>query len=138
VLACAGAPSALAARPHQFKGSFAEHCAAVPCTAAQLLSPDGVGVGEAAGRVYVVDKGEASEPASGRVVVFEADGTFLSEFKGTSATGSGTLTSGSSTIEAVLSETGQFNVGQEIKAPGLLAGTTITAINTEAKSLEVS
>lgn len=54
----------------------------------------------------------------------------------TTATGSGTLTEGSATIEAVTTTTGEFSVGQQIEAAGIPAETTITAVS--ASSLEIS
>jgi NHL repeat len=121
-----------AARAHEFKEAFGEACIVEPCEGAALKEPAGVAVNEATGDVYVVDKG------AGRVVRFSESGVFQSEFKGTSATGGGTLTSGSSTIESVLVETGAFEVGQEISASGLETGTTITAVGPNSESLEIS
>jgi hypothetical protein len=88
----------------------------------QFKEPSDVAVNEASGHVYVLDQG------NGRVQVFGHDEKYISQFNGTSATGTGTLTSGSSTIESVTTATGAFSVGQEVSAPGLLAGTTITAL----------
>jgi hypothetical protein len=116
------ASTALASRAHEFKESFGEPCIAEPCVEGQLKEPDGVAVNEATGDVYVVDR------AANRVVRFDQAGGFQSELTGTDATGIGTLTSGSSTIESALAETGAFNVGQEVSAPGLPPGTEITAV----------
>jgi hypothetical protein len=119
-LACASA--AFAVRPHEFKETFAGPCPVEPCEGAHLKEADGVGVNEASGDVYVVDRGAK------RLVRFNEGGEFQSELTGPSATGSGALTSGSETVESAVASTGAFSVGEEISAPGLPAKTTITAI----------
>jgi hypothetical protein len=129
LLACAS--PALAAREHVFSKAFGEQCLAEPCEEGRLKEPDGVAVNEATGDVYVVDKG------ANRLVRFNAAGVFQSEVSGPSASGTGTLTEGSATIESALATTGAFSVGEEVSAPGLPAGTTITAL-LGAGSLEVS
>jgi hypothetical protein len=86
LFACAAPASA--ARPHEFTGTLGEHCIAEPCTGAQLLTPTAVGVSEATGDIYVLDKGETGG-AHGRVSVFTKEGVFVSEFDG-----SGTLEEG--------------------------------------------
>jgi hypothetical protein len=133
--------AAHAARGHVFEKSFGEPCPAepAPCGAGQFKEPAGVAVNEstepllqpAAGDVYVVDKG------NNRVEYFTSDGTYVGEFAGPTAAGAGTLASGSNTIESVTTATGAFSVGEEISAPGLPAGTTITAVQS-AGVLEVS
>jgi DNA-binding beta-propeller fold protein YncE len=67
---------AFAARAHEFSKAFGEPCIAEPCEGASLKEPDGVAVNEASGDVYVVDKG------ADRVVRFNAEGVFQSEFNG--------------------------------------------------------
>jgi DNA-binding beta-propeller fold protein YncE len=120
LLACAS--SALASRPHEFTGTFGERCVVEPCVGAQLKEPAGVAVSEATGDVYVVDKG------ADRVVRFSAAGVFLGEVTGPNATGSGTLSEGSATIESVLATSGAFAVNEEVTAAGLPVGTKITGV----------
>jgi len=99
----------------------------------QFTEPSDVAVNEATGRVYVLDQG------NGRIQVFGHDEKFVSQFDGPSATGTGTLESGSKKISAVATATGAFTVGEEVSAPGLPAGTTIVAVGGEtfeAKTLE--
>jgi hypothetical protein len=48
--------SAFAARGHEFEKAFGGPCLAEPCGPGELKEPDGVGVNEATGDVYVVDK----------------------------------------------------------------------------------
>jgi DNA-binding beta-propeller fold protein YncE len=79
-LLCSSA-TALASRPHQFTASFGELCTSEPCEGASLQKPNGVAVNEATGDIYVVDEGEAGG-AHGRVVRFDEEGAFLSEFNG--------------------------------------------------------
>ena len=136
-LALALAAPAFASREHEFTTTFATKCLAEPgCTGAELFSPDGVAVNEASGDVYVVDKGEAG--VGGRVVRFNKAGVFQSETTGPNATGMGTLTEGSATITGVLKSTGAFTVGEEVTATGLLAGTTITAVEGGGETLQLS
>jgi hypothetical protein len=130
VLLAVGASPAAAARGHELTGTFGTHCAALPCTGEELLEPDGVAVNEVTHDVYVVDKG------AGRVVRFSQAGTFLSEFGGTSATGTGELEAGSSEVKNVATTTGAYNEFQEISAPGIPAGTTIVKV--EGTKLELS
>ena len=73
--------------------------------------------------VYVTDVGDDV------IDKFTATGEYLGQITGTSATGAGALTSGLTTIESVTTAMGAFSVGQEITAPGLPAGTTITAVD---------
>lgn len=126
----------MAIRPHAFAATFGEPCEAPPCRGAQLGAPGAIAVGEASGEVYVVDRGVLGDSRTGRIVRFAADGGFLSEFAGTSAKGSGVLTAGSSSVESVLTEKGQFIAGQAISAPGLAPGTKVSAVG--ASSLELS
>jgi hypothetical protein len=72
------ASTALAARGHEFKESFAEPCPAleVPCGPGKLKEPSAVAVNEASGDVYVLDQGNA------RVQRFSATGTYLGQFDG--------------------------------------------------------
>jgi hypothetical protein len=112
---------ALAGTGYSYSHSFGEFGSGE----GQFSEPSAVAVSEGGatkGDVYVVDKGNK------RVEYFTSEGTYVGEFNGTSATGTGTLTSGSATIESVTTATGAFSVGQEISAPGLLAETTITAV----------
>jgi hypothetical protein len=131
LLACAS--PAFAGREHIFSKAFGELCTVEPteCTGKALKEPDGVAVNEATGDVFVVDKG------ANRLVRFNAAGVFQSEVTGPSASGTGTLSEGSTTIESALATTGGFSVGEEVSAPGLPAGTVITAL-LGAGSLEVS
>src|SRR4051794_601716 len=75
-----GSGQALASRGHEFTGSFGELCSTESCAGASLKKPNGVAVNEATGDVYVVDEG------ANRVVRFDREGAFESEFNG-----SGTL-----------------------------------------------
>src|SRR5580698_1376323 len=118
------ASPALAARGHEFSKTFGEPCLAEPCIGKELKNPDGVAVNEATGDVYVTDTGTTPN----RVVVFSKDGVFQSELAGPNAIGTGTLTSGSATVESAFAASGAFSVGEEITALGLPAGTTITAV----------
>jgi DNA-binding beta-propeller fold protein YncE len=93
------ASSALAARPHEFTTTIGEHCAAEPCTGAQLLAPTAVAVNEASGDIYVLDKGETG--ATGRVVRFSKAGVVLGEFDG-SATPAGSFSFGAEPANSVL------------------------------------
>ncbi len=124
VFVLAGSPAAFAAasRPHEFSKAFGEACPGEPCTGAELKSPDGVAISEATGDVFVVDKG------ANRLVRFNEEGVFQSEVTGPSATGSGTLAEGSSTIESALATSGVFSPGEEVTAAGLPPETTITAV----------
>jgi len=114
LFACTGA--ALAARPHEFKTTFGT----AGSGPGQFKEPDGVAIDEATGDVYVVDKG------NNRVERFDSKGSFLGEFAGTSASGSGALTEESNVVEGVLTTTGEFSVGQEVSGEGIPAGTRIT------------
>jgi hypothetical protein len=82
---------------------------------------------ETQGDVFVASLGpgvvDVFEPVSGGG---EPAGV-LGQIAGTGAAGTGHLTSGSSTVESLLTETGEFLVGQEVIAAGIPAGTTITA-----------
>ena len=120
LLACA--TPALASRAHEYTTTFGEPCTVEPCEGEHLKQPEGVAVSEATGDVYVVDKG------ANRAVRFNSEGVFQSEFTGPNATGSGTLTAGSKTVESVLVSSGAFTVGEELTAPGVPAGTTVTAV----------
>ena len=73
-LTCTG--SALASRGHEFTSTFGTPCILEPCTGESLKKPNGVAVNEATGDVYVVDEG------ANRVVRFDKEGAFLSEFNG--------------------------------------------------------
>jgi DNA-binding beta-propeller fold protein YncE len=121
-LMIAAAP-ALAARGHVFDHAFGEPCLVEPCEPGKLKEPDGVAVNEATGTVYVVDRG------NNRVEIFNSTGTKIEgEFNGPSATGTGSLTEGSTTIESVLTVTGAFTVGEEISGEGIPAETTVTGV----------
>ena len=119
---CVLAPSALASRAHEYTTTFGEPCTVEPCEGAHLKEPEGVAVSEASGDVYVVDKG------ANRVARFSKEGVFQSEFTGPNATGTGTLTAGSAAVASVLAASGAFTVGEELTAPGVPAGTTVTAV----------
>jgi DNA-binding beta-propeller fold protein YncE len=127
-LATAGATPALALQGHAF-GQVFSSAGSGP---GQVKEPAGVAVNEASGDLYVVDE------ANNRVEVFSGSGKPLNELKGpfTTATGTGSLESGSTKIEALSTTSGAFNVGQEISGSGLPAGTTVTAL--EPGRLEVS
>jgi WD40-like Beta Propeller Repeat len=100
--------------------------------AGQFTNPTLIAVdnspGASAGDVYVGDTGD------GLVSKFSAAGVLIEswgsrgQLAGSSATGKGTLATGSPTIGSVTTATGAFSVGQEISAPGLPPGTTITAV----------
>jgi DNA-binding beta-propeller fold protein YncE len=68
--------AALAARGHVFEKSFGTPCASGPCPGGALKEPSGVAVDEAAGGVYVADKG------NDRVERFSAAGAYLGQFDG--------------------------------------------------------
>jgi DNA-binding beta-propeller fold protein YncE len=117
---------AFAVRGHVFEGSFGS----TGSGPGQLSTPAGVAVNEASGDVYVVDAG------NDRVEVFDRAGKYVSQITGPSGTGTGKLTSGSKTIDSVTAGGGAFAVGEEISAPGLPGGTTITGVG--SGSLELS
>jgi hypothetical protein len=106
------ASPAVAARPHEFTGTFGEHCIAEPCTGAQLLAPTAVAVNEATGDIYVLDKGETGG-AHGRVSVFTKEGVFISEFDGSGTlAGEGTAAGGGGQEGEIL--TGRFETPEAI------------------------
>jgi hypothetical protein len=90
----------------------------------EFNGPRGVAVNEATGDVYVVDTG------NNRVEYFSSTGAYVGEFNGrhVSAEGTGTLKAGEATITVVHATSGAFGTGEEISAPGLPAGTTITGV----------
>jgi hypothetical protein len=134
IAALALAQSALAARAHEFQSTFGELCSAEPCEGAALKEPDGVAVNEASGDIYVVDEGQAG--TGGRVVRFDEGGSFQSEFTGPSATGTGDLSEGSTTIESALASTGAFSVNEEVTGEGIPPETKITQV--EGTTLQIS
>jgi DNA-binding beta-propeller fold protein YncE len=124
-LALTTAP-AFAARGHVFSKEFGSP-GSLP---GQLKEPSGVAVNESTGNIYVVDKG------NNRVERFNSEGVFQSELTGPSATGKGTVTSGSATITEVSTATGAYSPGEEVTAEGLPADTTILTVG--EGTLEVS
>ena len=134
LLACllVGTAPAFAARGHILTKTFGGPCtgAGGACEAGQLKEPSGVAVSEASGEIYVVDR------AQGRVEEFSAQGSYMGEFAGPSASGTGTVKAGSVIVESVTTETGLFSVGEEIAGAGIPSGTTITAVG--SGTLEVS
>jgi DNA-binding beta-propeller fold protein YncE len=134
LLAVSAAP-ALAARGHVFKESFGTPCTAEPCAPGTLKEPGALAFDEESNEVYVLDRD--SEAGNFRVESFSETGVFQAEITGPSATGNGALTAASVTIESLVTETGLFAVGEEITAPGLEPGTTITAVGGSG-SLEIS
>jgi DNA-binding beta-propeller fold protein YncE len=68
--------SALAARGHEFTGTFGEACPGAPCGPGQLKAPSAVAVNESTGDVYVLDEGDR------RVERFSATGTYEGQFDG--------------------------------------------------------
>ncbi len=100
-----------------------------------FLAVDNSSGGE--GDLYVGDPGDSiisKFTPEGRLI--ESWGS-KGQLHGSSATGTGTLESGSTTIKSVTTATGAFSAGQQISAPGIPAGTTITAVN-GAGSLEIA
>jgi hypothetical protein len=75
------------------------------------------------GNVYVLDSTDSV------VDELSPSGEYLGQLTGANGTGTGTLTSGSMTIEGVTTATGAFSVGEEISAVGLEPGTQVTAVN---------
>jgi hypothetical protein len=75
------------------------------------------------GHVYVLDSTDSV------VDELSPSGEYLGQLTGADGIGTGTVTSGSKTIEGVTTTTGAFSVGEEISAPGLEPGTTIEAVN---------
>jgi phosphohistidine swiveling domain-containing protein len=112
------AGSAWGARGHVFSGVFGS----AGSGAGEFSGPAGVGVDEVSGDVYVADKGDD------RVEQFTSSGVFVGEFTGPEATGTGTLTEGSSTVEEAVTLTGAFVVGEEVSGEGVPAGTVITGV----------
>jgi hypothetical protein len=121
------ATPAQAIRGHVFEKAFGSQGSG----AGQFKEPSGVAVNEATGTIYVLDTGNS------RVQYFTSAGVYIGEIAGTSATGTGNLTEGSTTIESAAATTGQFSPGQEITGPGIPAETTITAVSAFG-SLEIS
>jgi hypothetical protein len=97
----------------------------------QFEGPAGLAVSEGTGNLYVVDR------SNNRVEYFNPKGEYQGQFAGPSATGSGSLTNGSVTVEGAATKVGAFTVGEEIEAPGLPAETKIIAVK-EGAVLEVS
>lgn len=107
----------------------------------QFQKAGGLAVDEAAHRVYVTDNGPGRErygDGHGRVERFSSSGAYETELTGPTAAGTGTLTSGSTTLTSVTTSSGRFIVGETVSAPGLPSGTTITAVDEPAETLEVS
>jgi hypothetical protein len=124
---------ALASRAHQFSKRFGTKCLSEPqlCTEGNLAEPAGIAADETTHNLYVGDR------AAGRVVEFDAEGTYLGELTGPNGEGSGNLTEGSATVEAAVATKGAFTVGEEVSAPGVPVGTKIAAIPV-AGTLELS
>lgn len=99
--------TAFAARAHEFSKAFGEPCIAEPCEEASLKEPDGVAVNEASGDVYVVDKG------ANRVVRFNAEGVYQSEFNGSGSLPGEEHAAGSGGVEGEI-ETGRFEAPSEV------------------------
>ena len=106
--------------------------------------PTGVAISEAAGEegdTYVLNASREFE-FTGDLQKFDPSGNLVTGFgkhgkiEGQSATGSGTLQSGSTTIESVITTTGAFAAGQQVSGSGVPPFTTITAVN--PGSLEIS
>ena len=93
--------------------------------AGQLSTPQGVAV-DSEGNVYVVDFGNH------RVQKFDPAGHFLLTFGGGvitgGATGTGTVTSGQTSVTSVLTTSKAFEAGQTITGTGIEAGTKIAAV----------
>ena len=130
--ACTAVPSAaFAERGHVLSSThIGEKCepGEEPCPAGKLKEPSGVAASEASEDVYVIDTG------NDRVEYFNEKGEVQGEFTGASATGTGKTEAGSTTISGVVKESGTFTAGEELSslsAPGLKAGTTITAVESE-------
>jgi hypothetical protein len=100
--------------------------AATSANGGQLGGPQGIGVNQANGHVYVVDNG------SRRIEEFDADGNFVrgwgEDVVEGGAGGSGVVTSGSATVTSVTTTSKAFVVGQTITGTGIAAGTTIAAL----------
>ena len=124
-----------AARGHEFAKALGSACVVEPCAAGSLKEPAGVGVDEASGDVYVVDR------AAGLVTKFDEAGGVLAGFgnngvggvangqlAGPSAVGSGNLTEESPLVEEALAVSGFFSVGEEVTGEGIPAGTTIVEV----------
>lgn len=79
---------------------------------------------EPGGGLYMWEKQDTNE--SQAVAVDAAGGTFTLTFRTQLSTGSGELEAGSNVVTAVSG--GSFAVGQTVEAPGIPAGTTITAM----------
>jgi NHL repeat/WD40-like Beta Propeller Repeat len=127
-----GAAPTLAFRGHEFSYTFGGASSSV-VDPQPLLAPSGVAVNEATGQVYVLDQGNS------RVERFSSAGAYEGQLNGPSASGTGTLESASNKIKSVTTATGAFTVGEELSAPGLPTGATITAvIGGETPELEVS
>ena len=102
--------SAMASRGHAFSGSFGGHCLAEPCEGT-FKEPSGVAVNEATGEVYVVDRGESG--VHGRVVRFNEEGQFVSEFNGSGALAGEEHAAGS------LKEPGEIETGRFEEPEGI-------------------
>jgi hypothetical protein len=137
LVATLGALAFTAASAMAVTTEHGEHTTGTPFGSAgtepgQFSGLDGVAVNDATGDVYVVDSGD------NRVEYFNSTGKFEGEFNGASATGTGTLTAGSTFVESPVAKTGAFSVGEEITSAGggLEAGTVITGILTPAEALK--
>ena len=92
--------------------------------------------GPSKGDIYVADPGESI------VTKFSESGTLVEswaengQLSASTATATGTLETGSTTVSSLASLSGAFFVGEPISAPGILAETTITAVT--PGSLEIS
>jgi hypothetical protein len=117
----AAAP-ALAFRGHAFGFTFGSGSSGT-VDPEPLSAPSAVAVNEASGQIYVLDQGNA------RIERFGSTGVYETQFAGPSATGTGTLESGSETITVTNVSTGSFAVGEEVSALGLPPETTITAVS---------
>ena len=130
--ACTAVPSAaFAARGHELCSA----CKIEPTSEHAFSEPSGVAVSETAeqptsGDVYVIDT------AHNRVEYFNEKREWAGEFTGPSATGTGKIEAGSTTIMGASRESGAFSPGEElssISAPGFKPGTTITAVEKEGE-----
>jgi hypothetical protein len=128
------ATPALAARGHVFEREFGGPCEVTPLEPCEgkFKEPAGIAVNEQTGDVYVVDAGNS------RVQYFTPQGSFVGQFTGPSATGTGNLEAGSSTVSAVSASAGAFTVGEEIKGEGLEPGTEVTAVEEAGALLKIS
>jgi len=114
---------AASAAPKGVVGSFGS---AGPAGGEFSSTPRGIAVNDATGDLYVVDGGNH------RLQRFDDEGGFISAWGAdvipNGATGTGTLTSGSSAVSAVVVTSKAFAVGQVVTGVGIPANTRITAV----------